>query len=162
MTSGFDSAAEVRALLARPGGGGAAFQSILLALAQALARALRVIRRVAASAISLAHKEKLQRMVEELGELYTVLQDALSEQGQRLLEADVEEETPKETPAATQTWWFALSEAIAILEEDASWIESLVSKQPADAPSRLTGEVVVGLLGKYHDQLLVEADRWMS
>lgn len=143
-----------------------AFQSIVVALTQALNGAVTGEHEAAEAAISLAHREKLQGMIEELREVATLLHESLDEKGHRLLSCSGT--TPERLAAfrpaenSESAWWFSLSEAIEAVRSSAERIESMMQGQGKDTPARQIACVVARLLRRHHRHLLFEAERWMA
>ena len=152
-------AERVRALARDAKAGGVAFQSVAVAALKTLHRVLHYERQAAAAALSLAQQENLEAMSEELERVTQALREALSAQGAKMLgfptapEADEPEE---------HFWWFALTEAIQVLDESIARTTSLVHGQPKGSPARTLASVVVRLLRAHHNALLIEAEDWMS
>lgn len=147
--------------------GSAAFQSVVVAIAQALDHALKLEYRAAEAAISLAQREKLEYMVKELRQTVIALEEALNEKGQRLLQSSVRpvavEDSEFEPGENSESdWWFAISEAIQGLRDDTDRIRSLVKGQVKGTPMRQLAAITVRLLQRHRNDLLIEAERWMS
>ncbi len=153
-------AEQVRALADDAGVDGAAFQCVAVAALQTLDRAGRRERRAAEAALSLAQRQMLDAMVEEVDEAAAALRQTLNAQGARLLDRDAPTRRPDETPE--HSWWFALSEAVEVLEEGAAWIRSIAAGQPQDGPTHRLSRLVARLLHRHHDALFAEAEQWLG
>jgi hypothetical protein len=66
------------------------------------------------------------------------------------------------TPTDGQPWWFALTDALEVLEEGTSRMKSLTTAQPNGSAARELSQVIAQLLREHHDALLLEADEWIS
>lgn len=149
-----------------------AFQSTLAAAAQAVERALRCEEAAAGAALSLAQRDALAGMTEELRAVTGALQALLDEQGRCLMPSCADEkksmfrrirrDRSAERPSERPSWWFSLTEAIETLEEGADRMEALAGGQPAAVPSRVLSESTAALLRGHHDRLVDEAERWMG
>jgi hypothetical protein len=62
----------------------------------------------------------------------------------------------------SQPWWFALTDALEVLEEGTDRMESLTVAQPERSAARALSNVVTQLLRSHHDALLVEAEQWIA
>lgn len=165
---------EVRDLAARAAQRGSmiAFQSTLASATQAVARALRCEEAAAEAALSLAQRDALAGMTDELRTVAGALQALLDEQGRCLMPPCADEkkgmfrrirrDRSTERPAERPSWWFSLTEAIETLEEGADRMAALAGGQPAAIPSRVLSESTAALLRGHHDRLMDEARRWMG
>lgn len=147
--------------------GGTAFQSVVVAIAQALDDALQLEYEAAEAAISLAQRDKLQGMVSELQETAVALQGALNEKGHQLLRCtagskSLSAEGFEPGSNSESAWWFALSEAIQGLKDNADRMSSLVNGQVKGSDMRDLAAIVVRLLQRHRNVLLIEAERWME
>jgi hypothetical protein len=139
---------------------GAAFQSVAVAALQILERVLRYERMAAEAALSLGQREKLQSMVATAEQACTTMQRSLSVQGAKVKElctsgcGELEEGDP--------SWWFALTEALDILEKGTEQMASLTTAQPESSPSYDLSRFIARLLRKHHDELLLEAEQWIA
>lgn len=162
-------AARIELLTARlaEGSGSTAFQSVVVAVAQALDDALRLEYAAAEAAISLAQREKLHGMVSELQEAAVALQGALNEKGHQLLRStdgspSLSSDGFEPGSNSESAWWFALSEAIQGLKENANRVSSLVTGQVKGGAMRDLAAIVVRVLQQHRNELLIEAERWME
>jgi hypothetical protein len=149
------------------GDGSTAFQSVVVAIAQALDDALRLEYTAAEAAISLAQREKLHTMVKELQEVAVALQGALNEKGFQLLRStdgspSLSSEGFEPGSNTESAWWFALSEAIQGLKDNADRVSSLVTGQVKGGAMRDLAAIVVRLLQRHRNDLLIEAERWIE
>lgn len=139
---------------------GTAFQSVAVAAVQILERALCYEREAAEAALSLGQQEKLEAMVGTIERAATVLRSTLNAQGAKVMHVCARDEDP--TPADSQPWWFALTDALEVLEEGTGRMSSLTTAQPAGSPARELSQLIAKLLRGHHDALLLEADDWIS
>ncbi len=153
-------AERVRSLAKHSQAEGMVFQSVAVSSLQALRRTLACERQVARAAISMAQGEKLQEMIGTLETTIAALGEILSLQGEKMLDLCAFPEMPP--GEASRSWWFALTEAIEVLEKGSTWITGLVSGQPKGSAARTLGSIVVRLLHRHHNALLLEADQWMG
>jgi len=137
----------------------AAFQSVAVAAVQILERALCFERKAADAALSLGQREKLNSMIDTAQEAVTSLRSALSTGKSSVMHLCNETE---DEGAGDKPWWFALNDALGVLEEGTHRMASLISAQPDGSSSRELSEHVTQLLQSHHDALLLEADQWIS
>lgn len=150
----------LRALVEETDQNGTAFQSVAVAAVQILERALCYEREAADAALSLGQQEKLTSMVETVERAVAVLRNALNAQGAKVMHLCTENEPP--SPTDSQPWWFALTDALEVLEEGTGRMASLTTAQPDGSPARRLSQLVTQLLRGHHDELLLEADDWIS
>jgi methionine synthase II (cobalamin-independent) len=151
----------LQALVERVGQEGAAFQSVVVAAVQILERALCYEREAAAAALSLGQQEKLNTMVDTAEQAATLLRSTLNAQGgSKVMHLCAQGDAP--TPADNQPWWFALTDALEVLEEGTSRMTSLTTAQPTGSAARELSQLIAQLLREHHDALLLEADEWIS
>lgn len=157
---GDDSAVveRLRELLTSADREGVVFQSIIVACLQTVVRVRRREQLVQRASISLAQRQKLDALLQELEAVEQHLDAALSTQGRRMMDLSRDRGRPeKET-----RWWYALSEAIHELEEGTECMASLVGNQPRGTEVRRLAGTIVRLLHKHHAQLVQEAEEWMA
>jgi len=151
----------LRALLERIGQEGTAFQSVVVAAVQILERALCYEREAADAALSLGQQEKLSTMVDTAEQAAALLRSTLNAQGgSKVMHLCGQGEPP--APAGNQPWWFALTDALEVLEEGTSRMSSLTTAQPEGSAAHRLSQTVTRLLREHHDALLLEADEWIS
>jgi hypothetical protein len=151
----------LQALVDRVGQEGTAFQSVVVAAVQILERAICYEREAAEAALSLGQQEKLGTMVETAEQATALLRSVLSAQGgSKVMHLCGQVDAP--TPTDNQPWWFALTDALEVLEEGTSRMGSLTTAQPEGSAARELSQVVAQLLREHHDALLLEADEWIS
>ncbi len=169
------SAGSIQALAASAHESSTAFQSVLVALSHAVARAAERVRAAEEAALSLAQRQKVAAVAEDLAHTTEALQGALSVQGRcllgehRSLRTRVKEAgervrlslSPKPEPNAA-SWWFALSEAVAALDEAGARIEALAAAQPSGSPGCAVGSEVGARLDAHRETLLTETERWVG
>lgn len=138
---------------------GAAFQSVAIAAVQILERALCYEKKASDAALSLGQREKLQSMVQTAENAVATLRNALGSTGSKVMHlcGQQTESIPDDQP-----WWFALNDALEVLEEGTRRMASLTTAQPDGSPSRDLSEQIAKLLRGHHDALLVEAEQWIS
>lgn len=147
--------------------GSTAFQSVVVAIAQAIDDALRLEYAAAEAAISLAQREKLEAMVKELQQAAVSLQGALNEKGHQLLRStsgspSLSSEGFEPGSNSESAWWFALSEAIQGLKENANRVSSLVTGQVKGGAMRDLAAIAVRMMQRHRNDLLIEAERWIE
>lgn len=151
----------LQAVVDRLGQEGTAFQSVVVAAVQILERALCYEREAAEAALSLGQREKLDGMVDTAEEATALLRSTLNAQGgAKVMDLCSQGDAP--TPTDNQPWWFALTDALEVLEEGTSRMSSLTTAQPKGSMARELSQVIVQLLRQHHDALLIEADEWIS
>lgn len=151
----------LKALVNRVGQEGAAFQSVVVAAVKIIERALCYEREAARAALSLGQQEKLATMVDTAEQAAAILRSTLNAQGgPKVMHLCTEGETP--APTDGQPWWFALTDALEVLEEGTSRMASLTTAQPDGSTARELSQVTAQLLREHHDALLLEADEWIS
>jgi hypothetical protein len=151
----------LRALVDRVGEEGTAFQSVAVAAVQILERALCYEREAAEAALSLGQQEKLSSMVDTAEQAAALLRSTLDAQGgATVIRLCAQGEPP--APTDNQPWWFALTDALEVLEEGTSRMSSLTTAQPKGSSARELSQVIARLLREHHDALLLEADEWIS
>lgn len=138
---------------------GAAFQSVAIAAVQILERALCFEQKAASAALSLGQREKLHSMIDTVQEATHSLRMALSTQKSSVMHLCDESETDT---GDDKPWWFALNDALGVLEEGTHRMASLIAAQPDGSSSRELSEQITRLLKSHHDALLLEADQWIS
>lgn len=139
---------------------GTAFQSVAVAAVQILERALCYEREAAEAALSLGQQEKLSSMVGTIEQAAAILRSALDTEGASVVHLCAQGDRP--APTDGQPWWFALTDALEVLEEGTGRMTSLTTAQPAGSPARALSELIAQLLRGHHDELLLEADDWIS
>ena len=150
----------LRALIEKANEEGTAFQSVAVAAVQILERALSYEREAAEAALSLGQQEKLKAMVDTIEQTAALLRSTLNAQGAKVMHLCAAGERPVAEDG--QPWWFALTDALEVLEEGTSRMTSLTTAQPADSPARKLSQLIAQLLRGHHDALLLEADDWIS
>lgn len=138
--------------------GGTAFQSVAVAAVQILERALCYEREAANAALSLGQREKLQSMIDTAQDASSLLRETLSANGDKVMHLCVE----AKPPAPSDGWWFALTDALEVLEEGAGRMASLTTAQPKGSRARALSQITAQLLRSHHDALLLEAEQWIS
>ncbi len=150
----------LRSLVENTNQTGSAYQSVAVAAVQILERALSYEREAAEAALSLGQQEKLASMVETVEQAAAILRSNLDAQGGKVMHLCAQGDRPE--PTDGQPWWFALTDALEVLEEGTGRMASLTSAQPADSPARELSQLIAQLLRGHHDELLLEADDWIS
>jgi hypothetical protein len=150
----------LRVLIDRTDEKGTAFQSVAVAAVQILERALCYEREAAEAALSLGQQEKLASMVDTVEQAAAVLRSALDAEGGSVAHLCTAGDQP--APTDGQPWWFALTDALEVLEEGTGRMTSLTTAQPDGSPARELSQLIAQLLRGHHDELLLEADDWIS
>lgn len=142
---------------------GTTYQSVAVAALQILQRAVSYEQEAAEAALSLGQQEKMESMVETAEQAVSVLRETLTAQGHKVMHLCAEQSPPAPSPQASgQPWWFALTDALEVLEEGTDRMASLTTGQPADSPARKLSQLIARLLRGHHDALLLEAEEWIS
>lgn len=136
-----------------------ACQSVAVAAFQTLDRVLHRERLAENAAISLAQGEKLNQMIQMSEAALEAISDALNAQGNHMVNLTVDADL---NPPEENSWWFALTEVIESIENGTQRMLSLASGQPKGGAARKLSTIVVQLLRGKHQQLLTEADAWIS
>jgi len=150
----------LRSLIMEVEGQSAAFQSVAVAAVQILEQALCYEREAAGAALSLGQQEKMDAMVQTGEEAVQVLRESLSRQGDKVIHLCGKGNAAP--PTDGQPWWFALTDALEVLEEGTGRMSCLTTAQPDGSPARRLSQLVTELLRGHHDALLLEADEWIS
>lgn len=161
----------------------AAFQSLLAASADALARLARSVRRAECAAISLAQREHAHEVAADLGDVRTALLSGLAASSrclsaeipslpealrgllrpdrQRLAEAAraVRTAAARPKPEDTPDWFAATTDAVEALGEAAEHLDSLALAQPEASASRTLGNGLAEFLRERRDALLSDIAR---
>jgi len=143
----------------------APYQSVAVAAVQILEKALRYEREAAQAALSLGQQEKMSAMVDTADQAATVLRDTLNAQGHKVMHLCSNKVAPGadlEPEGSGQPWWFALSNALEVLEQGTDQMTSLTTGQPAGSAARELSQLTAQLLRSHHDALLLEAEEWIS
>ncbi|HKL87915.1 MAG TPA: hypothetical protein VJ884_02845 [Salinibacter sp.] len=150
----------LRMLVESTGRKGTAFQSVAVAAVQILERALCYEREAAEAALSLGQQEKLASMVDTIERAAAVLRGTLTAECGNVVHLCAKGDRP--APTDGQPWWFALTDALEVLEEGTGRMTSLTTAQPDGSPARELSQLIAQLLRGHHDELLLEADDWIS
>lgn len=145
----------VRALARHPEAETLAFQCVAGEALGVLERVRYREHRAAEAALSLAQREKLQRMEAASAATVEALRGLLTPQGAAMLRTPPAEEAPE------ALWWFALSEALQALDESLAWLRSILGGQPRGSGAYAVGACAAQLLREHHTALLAEAEQWM-
>lgn len=135
----------------------AAFQSVALAALQILDGVRYREDRLADAALSLGQGEKLQHLLGGVEATAGAVRALLGPQSAGMIGLHTQAEA-----ASEPSWWFALCEALHVLEEGAASIESLVAGQPQDSATVQLSRLIARLLQQHYHALLVEAEHWMD
>lgn len=143
----------------------APYQSVAVAAVQILEKALHYEQQAASAALSLGQQEKMRSMVETAEQAASVLRETLTAPGHKVMHLcsttssagrDLTSDDPR------QPWWFALSNALEVLEQGTDQMTSLTTGQPSGSPARELSQLIAQLLRSHHDALLLEAEEWIS
>lgn len=129
----------------------ASFHAVSAVLVQVLSRVLAAETTVLATAISLAHKEKLNNICQEIRELIDVLTP--------FVPGGPHMPVP---PSAEKSWWYSLSEATHVVEETAEQLSAVVAKQEKRANLRNMAACVVNVLRDHYNLLIAESQSWLD
>ena len=135
----------------------AAFQSVAVAALQMLDRVRYRQSRVAEAALSLAQRQKLQHLLDGIDAAAGAVRPLLNPSSVAMLGQGVPAEADAES-----SWWFALCEALHVLEESATCIHAIAAGQPSGSATRALGEILAQLLHQHFHALFAEAEQWMS
>lgn len=135
-----------------PNGSGTAMKSVSTVILGILRRVHAAELMVASTTISLAHREQLDRLCSESGDLLEVF-DRLGSNGRT--EKDVK--VPNES-----SWWFALSEATDVLRDAIERVSALVSKQEKGSAVRDLCAQTLRVLREHYNVLFHEARTWLD
>lgn len=150
----------LQALVAKVEDNSPAFQSVAVAAVQILERALCFEREAAEAALSLGQREKMSTMVDTAEEAVGTLRDTLSVQGTKVMHLCSQQESSPVTSG--QPWWFALTDALEVLEEGTGRMSCLTTAQPQGSAAHTLSHRITQLLRSHHDALLLEAEQWIS
>lgn len=140
---------------------GAVFQSVTVAALQILGRISKYECRAAEAALSLGQREKLRSMQEATDRAYANLHHTLNDQGAKVMNL-CSQQRGSETDDEQPSWWFALTDAMEVLEEGTERMASLTSAQPKGSPAHTLSALITRLLRTHHDELLQEAEQWID
>ena len=132
------------------------FQSVAVAALQSLNRVACCERQLAGATLSLAQHQRLQDMIGGVEGARGLLRCMLSPRNAAVLDAN----TP--SPETTEpSWWFALCEALHVLEEEQARMASIPRGQPRSRAAGALCSHVAALLEDHYRTLFTEAERWM-
>ncbi|WP_232797864.1 hypothetical protein [Salinibacter altiplanensis] len=139
----------------------APYQSVAVAAVQILEKALHYERQAASAALSLGQQEKMRSMVETAEQAVSVLRDTLTTQGHKVMHL-CSTKSPAGAADAGEPWWFTLSSALEMLEQGTDQMTSLTTGQSPGSAARELSQLIAQLLRSHHDELLLEAEEWIS
>jgi hypothetical protein len=155
-------------------GSSVAAQCTLAAAAEAVEQALTHEAQAGSAALSLAQRDTLAALGEELRAAGCLLRSALDAHHRErpspaVLPRSMEERFASlrrildRSPSrpAPPSWWSALSQAIDGIGACAGRLDRLAGGQPEEAPSRAVAEATARLLRSHHQLLLGSAERWL-
>ena len=153
--------------IASPPPSATAFQATLATAVQVLDRALGCVRTAEGAALSLAQRERLAGVADDLEGAVADLRPCLDKQGQCLMggqdgwAARLRARLQPAAPAAPAAPWSdALADAVAALDEAAGRMATLAAGATADAAT--LARAVGRRLHDHRDALLGEAERWAA
>ncbi|CAM3202230.1 hypothetical protein [Rhodothermus bifroesti] len=149
---------ELDILLQSPETSTLAFQALLASLTRALEQVQLQLQQAHKAALSLAQRETLHEMNRVLQAVIQRMRQALTAPGQYLLQLNDTAASLAHEPS----WWFALAEALEVIETTLQRTLSLVQGQPHRSLSRQLGAVLLRLLRRYQHHLLWEAREWIE
>ena len=142
----------IREIVDGPKGSGTAMKSVSTVILGILQEVHAAERMVASTTISLAHREQLDRLVAESGDLLQVFaalgSDGRAESGVRV---------PEES-----SWWFALSEATDVLRDAIERVSALVARQEKGSAVRDLCAQTLRVLREHYNVLFHEARTWLD
>lgn len=152
--------------LASPPPSATAFQATLATAVRVLDRALGCVRTAEGAALSLAQRERLAGVADDLEGAVADLRPRLDEKGQCLMERQAgwasrlraRLQPAAEAPVAP--WGDALLDAVAALDEAADGMATLAAGATAEAAA--LARAVGGRLRDHRDALVHEAGRWAA
>lgn len=149
---------EIRTLGGSLGTTSTSVQAVIVSAVQSLERVYVAERQAAAAAISLGQREMMNDMVGATAAMLEACHELLSAQGNQLLDLCA----AHEIDAQQGSWWFAISETLARLEDGVERLTSVVSAQPKGGAARRLSCLVIRLMRAHRNALLAEADHWIS
>lgn len=142
----------IREIVDGPKGSDTTMKSVSTVILGILRRVHAAERMVASTTISLAHREQLDRLCSESGQLLEVFTrlspDRRSEKKPRL---------PDES-----SWWFALSEATTVLHDAIERVSALVARQEKGSAVRDLCAQTLRVLREHYNVLFHEARTWLD
>ncbi len=129
----------------------ASFHSVCAVIMQVLMKVLAAESMAASAAISLAQRERLQGMCAELRDMIDVLAPWVPG-GPRM---------PHQTTPET-SWWYALSEAMHLVEDSAEQLSVVVARQEKRANLRNMAAQAVRVLRDHYNILLAESKNFLD
>jgi len=148
-TTGAD---RIRAIVASVRPNDAGFISVAGVVASVLRRAHTVERQALDATISLAQREMLKDMCAELREMVRAVESGLPGTSREIAPESADNEQ----------WWYALSEATEVLDEQIEQLAAIVGRQEKGSPVRDLAALAVRVLRDHHNELLREARDWMD
>ncbi|GAB5520771.1 MAG: hypothetical protein RhofKO_30220 [Rhodothermales bacterium] len=133
-----------------------AFQSVLATAMHTVNEALLAELQLTRAAVSLAQAERLGAMVSTLQGAQHALDTTLTAQGRHIVQPFTAK-LPK-----ADSWWFALAEALHILEQGVERTRALVGGQERGSESRTLSSLIARLLRDHHQTLQHEAEQWLG
>lgn len=130
----------------------ASFQSVCAVIQQVLMKVLVAESMAASAAISLAQQDRLRGMCAEVRNMMDTLAPWV----------------PSETPpmslpsAAESSWWYALSEAMHLVEDSAEQLSAVVARQEKRANLRNMAAQAVRVLRDHYNILLAESKNFLD
>lgn len=129
----------------------ASFHSVCGVIMQVLMRVLATEIMVSKTAISLAHKERLDGMCAELRSMIDILAPWAPGGPQMPV-----------MPGAESSWWYALSEATQQVNDAAEQLSAVVAKQEKRANLRNMAAQAVRVLREHYNILFAESKNWLN
>jgi len=142
----------IREIVDGPDGSGTTMKSVSTVILGILRRVHAAEKMVASATISLAHREQLDRLCSESGELVQAFVRLSPETGGRK-----EAVAPEE-----KSWWFALSEGTDVLREAIESVSALVARQEKGSAVRDLCAQTLRVLREHYNVLFHEARTWLD
>lgn len=129
----------------------ASFHSVCAVLMQVLSKVLAAESMAAAASISLAQRERLRAMCAELREMIDVLAP-WNPGGPQM---------PHQAASET-SWWYAVSEAMHLVQDSAEQLSVVVARQEKRANLRNMAAQAVRVLRDHYNILLTESKNFLD
>lgn len=142
----------IREIVDGPDGSGTTMKSVATVVLGILRRVHAAEKMVASATISLAHRQQLERLCSESGELV----DAFVHLSPKKV-SNKKLRVPEE-----KSWWFALSEGTDVLRDAIERVSALVARQEKGSPVRDLCAHTLRILREHYNVLFHEARTWLD
>lgn len=142
----------IREIVNGPDGSGTTMKSVSTVVLGILRRVHAAEKMVASATISLAHRQQLDRLCSESGELVEVFVHLSPDSS-----PDKQLRIPEE-----KSWWFALSEGTDVLQDAIERVSALVARQEKGSPVRDLCAQTLRVLREHYNVLFHEARTWLD